>query len=187
MVIAMVALFVALGGVSYGLAKGSIDGREIKNKTITFKDIKPNKVGGKSIKESTLGTVPSADVVDGHQFARIDYRVPQNTEAQQILNLGGLIITAACGPQGALTVNAGSAVHDAMVHIGNVTAGGTARYGQDNDLDIGETVGVLPGPENTAAEGTLTYLAPDGRIVTAQYMAQERATNCVFVGKAAVS
>ena len=34
MVVALIALFVAMGGVSYGVATGSIDGREIKNNTV---------------------------------------------------------------------------------------------------------------------------------------------------------
>ncbi len=33
-VVAYLALFVALGGTSYGLATGSIDGREIKNNSV---------------------------------------------------------------------------------------------------------------------------------------------------------
>jgi hypothetical protein len=68
MVVAMTALFLSLGGVSYGLATGVIDGREIRNNTITFKDVRKDKLGGGSIKESTLGTVPSSSssfVTDG--------------------------------------------------------------------------------------------------------------------------
>jgi hypothetical protein len=65
MVVAMTALFLSLGGVSYGLATGVISGREIQNNTITFKDVKRDKLGGGSVKESTLGTVPSAFVAGG--------------------------------------------------------------------------------------------------------------------------
>ena len=65
MVVAMTALFLSLGGVSYGLATGVISGREIKNNTITFKDVKKDRLGGGSIKESSLGPVPSAFVTNG--------------------------------------------------------------------------------------------------------------------------
>ncbi len=68
MAVACTALFVALGGVSYGVATGSIDGREIKNRSITNKDFKDGTLrgneakqdgfGGGAIKEATLGTVP---------------------------------------------------------------------------------------------------------------------------------
>jgi hypothetical protein len=60
MIVALIALFVSMGGVSYGLAAGVIDGREIKNGSITYKDIRPDKLGGGVVKESTLGVVPSS-------------------------------------------------------------------------------------------------------------------------------
>ena len=44
LVISCIALFMSLGGVSYGLARGSIDSREIKNNTITSSDIRNNTV-----------------------------------------------------------------------------------------------------------------------------------------------
>jgi hypothetical protein len=94
LVIACVALFVSLGGVSYGLAKGSIDSREIKNNTVRSKDVRNNTLrtfdirnnevrgfdirnstirgrdvafntlGGADISEGTLGKVPSATTAD---------------------------------------------------------------------------------------------------------------------------
>jgi hypothetical protein len=63
--VALVALFLSLGGVSYGLATGVISSREIKNNTITFKDVRKDRLGGGSIKESTLGPVPSAFITSG--------------------------------------------------------------------------------------------------------------------------
>ena len=65
MAVAATALFLSLGGVSYGLATGVISGREIKNNTITFKDVRADKLGGGSIKESSLSTVPGAFVAHG--------------------------------------------------------------------------------------------------------------------------
>jgi hypothetical protein len=65
MAVAATALFLSLGGVSYGLATGVIDGREIRNHTITYKDVKKDKLGGKSIKESGLSTVPGALIAHG--------------------------------------------------------------------------------------------------------------------------
>jgi hypothetical protein len=60
MIVALIALFLSMGGVSYGLATGVIDGREIKNETITYKDVRSNKLGGGVVKESALGPVPSS-------------------------------------------------------------------------------------------------------------------------------
>ena len=65
MLVALIALFLSMGCVSYGLATGVIDGREIRNNTITYKDVKSDKLGGKSIKESGLGLVPAAAVAGG--------------------------------------------------------------------------------------------------------------------------
>jgi hypothetical protein len=42
LVIACLALFLSLGGVSYGVATGFIDSREIKNNTIRSKDVRNN-------------------------------------------------------------------------------------------------------------------------------------------------
>jgi hypothetical protein len=94
LVIACVALFVSLGGVSYGLATGSIDSREITNNTIRSKDVRNNTLRtfdirnnevrgfdvrnstiqgrdvafntltGADISESSLGEVPSATTAD---------------------------------------------------------------------------------------------------------------------------
>ena len=71
MVVACTALFVSLGGVSYGVATGFIDSREIRNNTIRGKDVKNgaltgkemkrDSVGGLTVNEGTLGIVPSAE------------------------------------------------------------------------------------------------------------------------------
>jgi hypothetical protein len=73
MVVACIALFVAMGGVSYGVAAGFIDSREIKNNTIRGKDVKNgaltgkefkrDSVGGLTVNESRLGVVPSAESI----------------------------------------------------------------------------------------------------------------------------
>ena len=64
LVIAMIALFVSLSGVAYGVATGSIDSREIKNNDvrsgdlrnndIRTKDLRNNEVRGLDIRNSTV-------------------------------------------------------------------------------------------------------------------------------------
>jgi hypothetical protein len=56
LVIACVALFVSLGGVSYGLATGSIDSREIKNNAVNSKDMRNNTIRSKDVRNNTLRT-----------------------------------------------------------------------------------------------------------------------------------
>jgi hypothetical protein len=101
MVIALIALFVSLSGVSYGVATGFIDSREIKNNeirsldirnnevrtrdlrnnevrgidirnsTVQSRDIAINAVTGEDVKEDTLQKVPSALLADNANIANI--------------------------------------------------------------------------------------------------------------------
>lgn len=84
LVIACIALFISMGGVSYGLATGFIDTREIRdntirtqdlrnndiravdirNSTIGSRDVAPNSMTGSDVAESKLGRVPSAATAD---------------------------------------------------------------------------------------------------------------------------
>ena len=78
MVVACVALFVSLGGVSYAVAtidssdivNGSIRNRDFKDGTLRGQEAKPDGFGGGAIKEqsldaSKLDQVPAAAVADG--------------------------------------------------------------------------------------------------------------------------
>ena len=58
LVVALIALFVALGGSVYAAVK--IDGKNVKKGSLPGNRIKPNSVGGKQVNEALLGTVPSA-------------------------------------------------------------------------------------------------------------------------------
>jgi len=53
--VAVLALFISLGGVSYGVATGSIDGREIRNNTVRTQDLRNNDIRGKDVRTGTLG------------------------------------------------------------------------------------------------------------------------------------
>jgi len=68
MVVALIALFVSLGGSAYAVAtigsddiiNGSIRNRDFKDGTLRGNEAKRDGFGGGAIKESTLGAVPSA-------------------------------------------------------------------------------------------------------------------------------
>jgi hypothetical protein len=68
LVIAFVALFAALGGTGYAALKvtgknvenSTLTGVDVKNKSLEEKELEPDTLTGSRIKESTLGTVPSA-------------------------------------------------------------------------------------------------------------------------------
>jgi hypothetical protein len=69
-VVALLALFVALGGSAYAVSKNSVGTKQLKssavhssdiaNGAVTTKKIKNDAVTGAKVKESTLGEVPSA-------------------------------------------------------------------------------------------------------------------------------
>jgi hypothetical protein len=72
MVVALVALFMALGSSAYALVitgasirNGSVTGADIRNRSLSGSDVALNRIGGRAIKESSLGTVPSAALADG--------------------------------------------------------------------------------------------------------------------------
>jgi hypothetical protein len=72
MAVALLALFMAMGGSAYALVvtSGSIKNNtirsaDVRNRALLGKDMRPNGVGGGAIKESTLGTVPGAFIAHG--------------------------------------------------------------------------------------------------------------------------
>src|SRR3954452_12098350 len=74
MAVALVALFVSLGGVSWGVASGTIGTRQIRNNSVRTQDIRNSKIRGKDVRrntltgsdvlESNLGKVPRAGLAD---------------------------------------------------------------------------------------------------------------------------
>jgi hypothetical protein len=80
MVVALVALFIAMGGSAYALVitgksirNGTVTGKDLKNRSVTGNDMNENSVGGGAIKESTLTTVPESLLAHGGaRFAVVD-------------------------------------------------------------------------------------------------------------------
>jgi hypothetical protein len=69
LVISLIALFVSLSGVSYGVATGFIDSREIKNNQVRTKDLRNNDVRTRDLRNNEVrgidirnSTVRSSDV-----------------------------------------------------------------------------------------------------------------------------
>lgn len=143
MIIACIALFMAMTGSAAALATGVIDGREVKNYSLTGKDMKKDGVGGITIKESRLGTVPSSTVTEGvnhtavvtgtGQFVRGRnvtsavrtgdgrYQVTFNRNIQACTTVASVGDTSAAGPP------AGSATTTGLVTNGNTVQVRTAQ------------------------------------------------------------
>jgi hypothetical protein len=90
MAVALLALFMAMGGSAYALVvtSGSIKDNtirtpDVRNGGLLGKDFRKNGVGGNAIKESTLTTVPSALIAHGSaRFAVV------NAGGQQVRGRG---------------------------------------------------------------------------------------------------
>jgi hypothetical protein len=72
MAVALLALFMAMGGSAYALVitSGSIKNNtirsvDVRNGALLGKDVRADGLGGRAIKESTLGPVPSAALTSG--------------------------------------------------------------------------------------------------------------------------
>ena len=62
MAVALLALFVAMGGTGYAVTK--INGSVLKNRSVPAKKLKKNQITGTEVNESKLGKVPSAKDAD---------------------------------------------------------------------------------------------------------------------------
>ena len=79
-VMATLAVFIALGGSSY--AALTVTGRNVKNGSLSFRDLRRDTLGGSRINESRLGTVRrarNADRLDGVTADRLLVRCPEGT------------------------------------------------------------------------------------------------------------
>lgn len=74
-VVAYLALFITLGGTSYGVATGFIDSREIKNNAVKSADLKNNDTRSQDVRNNSLTgadvkNLKSGDVANGSLLAQ---------------------------------------------------------------------------------------------------------------------
>jgi hypothetical protein len=108
LLISCLALFISLGGVSYGVATGFIDSREVKNNTLRTQDLRNNDVRGKDIRNSTIGgrdvafnTLTGADINES--------RLTKVPDADKLDGLDSAAFVAAGGtPRTLLTLSTGT-------------------------------------------------------------------------------
>ena len=161
MAVATAALFVSFGGVSYGLATGSIGSREIENGSIQGKDVgkrqidgvKLKSVGGKAVNEGALQALKIHKV----RFARNADTLNGKT-ADQISGSGS---QGPAGPQG-------PAGQNAFVDVGVATAGA---------FDLMATTAYTDVPGMTT---TVTVPAGSTATVIAKFSAESTCFNGTF-------
>ena len=92
LIVAIVALFMALGGTSYAaikitgknVANSTLTGLDVKNRSLGAQEHKPDSLGGAQINEALLGTVPKAadaDTVGGQPASAFMLKQPRAFEA----------------------------------------------------------------------------------------------------------
>jgi len=111
-VVATLALFLALGGVSYAairvgsasivnnsvrtqdLRNNDIRSKDIRNRTIVGRDVLANTITGQQVRESSFSKVPDADSLDGQDSSAFKVGCPAGTQR----HAGGCIETSARPP-----------------------------------------------------------------------------------------
>jgi hypothetical protein len=178
MIVALIALFVALGGSVY--AANKISGSTIKKSSLPGNRIKKNSVTGKQVKESTLGQVPSAlsatsaseaSAANGMHFAKINFAIGPNTPSTTVFSADGLTLSASCNATPDLNLTGTTSVDNSEIYeSGNYT--NVYKGGFDDNFDIGDTenVGQELGDESqNEIQGQLVYSTPAGAVVTIQF------------------
>ena len=193
LVIACIALFVSLGGVSYGVASGSIDSREMKNNTIRSKDVRNNtlrtfdvrnnEIRGFDIRNSSLqGRDIAFNTLTGDDIAEDELgKVPSAAAADTAAAAGA--IEGVTLRKIAYSSEQGSAFTE-ILSIGGLNL--QASCGPGGDL----VVRVAPPPGNSELEsthggaagaivadtpgpGAIHFAGTDGTVVTVQSLAVE--------------
>jgi hypothetical protein len=171
-----------------------IRARNVTRSKIARRAINSDLVGldaltGSNIVESSLSTVPNASnasKVNNRSVEKFSFVAPAGTAAVQVLSLNGISVFAACGAGPALDVTAATSVSGSWVHSGGTHGGAGNFYVADDAFNAGDTFAPLQNATtgSTNLRGTLTYVRPDGEVTTADFLAQETATSCVFAGSA---
>lgn len=190
MIVAIIALVVALGGVGYTavklpknsvgrdqlrraavsqskLARGAVTGAKVKDGSLTGADIAP----------AALAKVPAAlladrakvaDEVAGQRVAGVASTIPLGGTARVVGGDPGLEVHATCSPSGSLLLIARSTTEHALLRASVVSAStppATASVVDDADMGPGEDLTVFQSGGRGTAQ--IVYLAADGHITTA--------------------
>jgi hypothetical protein len=203
LVISCIALFLSLGGVSYGVATGFIDSREIKNNQVRSKDlrnnsirtfdIRNNEVRGFDIRNSSVqGRDVALNTLTGADVSEQDLeKVPSAATADTATSVGGVTPKAfayageaggAFVPVlalGGLTLEARCvAASDLEVRanpaLPNSEIGSNFPGGAVNEPDLDPGENFLVVNMGTAdGAGTIAFAGADGRVVTVNALVRE--------------
>jgi hypothetical protein len=167
-----------------GIAGGAVNSDKVADNSLT----------GTDIDESSLGTVPNADKVDGTDVRTFVYRMNADDAETTLGTIGNLTLIASCDsvtPD--IGVIARSTQNDTSIHVQTTTFGNAPHYNELDDFDPNDSVSLLPAIDDDV-QGTLTQVTPfslltGGSVTTVTYMAEEGgglagSVACLFAGTA---
>jgi hypothetical protein len=107
LVIAVIALFVALGGGAYAalrlgskqIVNNSVRSKDVRNRTLTGRDHAFDSLGGRHIDEPKLGRVPraaNAQALEGRRRVNVAPFTLAAGQAREVLREGPFVLTARC-------------------------------------------------------------------------------------------
>jgi hypothetical protein len=114
MAVALVALFVALGGTGYAVAR--IDGRQLRNATVSGAKLRKNTLGGREVRESRLGRVPRAARADTAARALAADRATTAATADRATSADRALALSDGAVAGLTLARSGAAAEDAQCH-----------------------------------------------------------------------
>jgi hypothetical protein len=179
MLVALVALFVAIGGSAYAairvtsrnVVNNSLVGADIKNKALAGRDIKNDSLGRVPIKEerldaSKIGTVKNAAAVGGATAKKIEPFTLGAGQGREMLKAGPLTLTANCRSAG------GDQIAEIVVTTSSNDAAVDGAQ-KDTNFDVGESAQLVA---SSAAAGTPSFdqeasgaaIASDGTEIVGQ-------------------
>jgi hypothetical protein len=173
LVISMIALFVSLSGVSYGVVTGFIDSREIKNNEIRSvdirnnqirtRDLRNNEVRGIDIRNSTVqGRDVALNTLTGDDVREDTLgKVPSATSADSATTAGGVstlrIIPVTTMPEGGTPVTL--AAHGPLTLSGECLTGSVPQVSVSTTED--NSAGAGTGRLGTGAGADRGFQDPD--------------------------
>lgn len=191
LVVSIVALIVALGGIGYTASKlprnsvgraqlrdAAVSEKELARAAVTSAKVKDHSLLGVDIDQKTLGKVQAATLADSAKAAEtvvglnvrgVASTIPLAGEARVVGGDGGLEVHASCSDGGRISVDLRSTTEHALVRASVVAhtppAPGTSTVFEDADFGPGETLSIF-GPTG-AGTAQIVYLASDGHVTSA--------------------
>jgi hypothetical protein len=198
LLVALAALFVALGGSAYAalvitgknVRNNSLVGADIKNKALAGRDIKNDSLGRIPIKEerldaSKIGTVKNSAAVAGVTGKKIEPFTLGAGQGRELLKAGPLTLTANCRSAG------GDQVAEIVVTTSSNDAAVDGAQ-KDTNFDVGESAQLVA---SSAPAGTPSFdqeasgaaIATDGSEIVGQELyvgtsVLNQANTCRFGG-----